>query len=199
MTTFYIARHGQTEWNVEGRLQGHTNSHLTAQGRQQAELLRDTLADVTFDAIVSSDLTRAHDTAEIIAQSRNVTVTTTLLLREKGFGHLEGKLSNHIREEGVWDTFNTLDYAGQLNHRLVPGAETIQEMLDRFRSFLLELAQEYPDGTILVVSHGGAIRAFIADLHITFQDVPAGTIKNTGFLTVESDGKDFSHLDISNL
>src|SRR3989344_5835107 len=91
LTTFYIVRHGQTEWNTKGLLQGHGDSPLTYLGVKQAEQIRDELKSIHFDAIFSSDLLRAKRTAEIVALERKIAVKTTQALRERDFGHFEGK------------------------------------------------------------------------------------------------------------
>lgn len=89
--TFYIVRHGETELNVKGLLQGIQDSALTPLGEKQAKVLAIELRNVDFDLIFSSDLLRAKRTAEIIALERNLAVKTSELLRERQFGKFEGR------------------------------------------------------------------------------------------------------------
>src|SRR5258706_14102789 len=98
LTTFYIVRHGETDWNAERRLQGHSDIPLNENGELQAKNLADELQDITFDLAFSSDLLRAKRTAEIIALEHKLEVQTTKLIREKNYGSLEGKPSQIFRE-----------------------------------------------------------------------------------------------------
>ena len=81
LTTFYIVRHGQTEWNVLHRIQGQLDSSLTEQGKQEAKETAKKLKDVHFDVIYSSDLLRSKHTAEIIALEKKLEIMTTKALR----------------------------------------------------------------------------------------------------------------------
>src|SRR5258708_18492 len=90
LTTFYMVRHGQTDWNKQHRLQGTVDNSLNEMGEQQAKELADVLKDVSFDLAFSSDLLRAKRTAEIIVLEKKLHVATTGLLRERSFGKHEG-------------------------------------------------------------------------------------------------------------
>ena len=87
-STIYLVRHGETEWNTEGRLQGQKDSFLTAKGEKQAAQTAEKLKGVKFDAIFSSDLLRAKRTAEIIKLERQLEINTTKALREIGRAHV---------------------------------------------------------------------------------------------------------------
>ncbi len=86
MTTILLVRHGQTDWNLDRRLQGHTDRPLNDRGREQARALAAELASEPLDAVYSSDLVRAHETARIIAAGRGLDVTAMDDLRERNFG-----------------------------------------------------------------------------------------------------------------
>ena len=89
--TFYIIRHGQTEWNLKKIIQGHKDSPLTEIGIKVAKQHAKKLKNIHFDAVFSSDTLRAKQTADIITLERNIAVKTTQLLRERNFGKYEGR------------------------------------------------------------------------------------------------------------
>src|SRR5437868_2038959 len=99
MTTFYIMRHGETEWNVQKLMQGHEDSPLTAAGEAQIQERVQDFADVHFDQVFSSDLLRAQRTAELLTIERQLAINTTRLLRERTFGKYEGKTGEEFRAE----------------------------------------------------------------------------------------------------
>lgn len=90
-TTFYIVRHGETDWNVRGILQGQTDTELNEAGLKQSEELAEYLRELKFDAVFSSDLSRARKTSEAVALQKKLVVTTSKALRERSFGKYEGK------------------------------------------------------------------------------------------------------------
>ena len=90
MTTILLVRHGETDWNLQRRVQGHSDTPLNDNGRAQALALADTLDDVELDAVYASDLARAFETARIVAERRGLTVTSVPGLRERNFGTWEG-------------------------------------------------------------------------------------------------------------
>src|SRR6185369_6866034 len=98
MTTILLARHGETDWNVERRVQGHSDTPLNDRGRQQACALAEELAGESIDAVYSSDLLRAHETARIVAEQRGLGVTSIRDLRERHFGTWEGLTDEEIFE-----------------------------------------------------------------------------------------------------
>lgn len=137
MTTLYLVRHGETKDNVAMMMQGQRQGELTANGVKQMEALRHRLKDVHFDAIVSSDLRRAKDSAEIVALHRGLTVMTTPLLRERDWGDFTGRFIPDLKD--------------------LPMPDNVEEMgalLDRARAFLDWLKAEYPGKTVLAVGHG---------------------------------------------
>lgn len=92
--TLYIVRHGETNWNVMGRIQGQSDSELTEKGIQDTKILARRLKDIHFDAIFSSDLSRASKTAELIRLDRDLAIETHEALRERTFGIHDGDYSS---------------------------------------------------------------------------------------------------------
>ena len=101
----YLVRHGQTDWNTIRRIQGQTDVPLNDIGRHEAFLSGEKLASIKIDKIISSDLLRAKETAEIINRFLSRSITFDTRLREINFGDLQGMLSNHISDE-TWNIFN---------------------------------------------------------------------------------------------
>lgn len=156
-TTILLARHGETDWNAVGRWQGHTDRSLTERGRRQAAELADRLANVEIDAVYSSDLLRAVETAEPVAKRLGLPLQTLPELREVDVGTWAGLTRDEVAErfpEGFrrWSEWQTGWEDG----------ETYDEMGERVVGAILRLAGEQEGGRILVVSHGGAIRALHA-------------------------------------
>ena len=139
MTTLLLVRHGETDWNAEGRLQGHTDRPLNDYGRRQAQALADRLAGEDIDAVYASDLSRARETAEILAAKHGLTVVVDPDLREKNWGNWEGLTSDerlHVEFEG----------------------ETSEAHRDRILTAMERIVERHPEGRIVVVTHGGSLR-----------------------------------------
>jgi broad specificity phosphatase PhoE len=149
-TTVLFVRHGETDWNLERRVQGHTNRPLNNSGREQARELAARLAGERFDAVYSSDLSRARETARIIAGERGLEVTTLPELRERHFGTWEGLTDDEV-----------LARFPEARHRPWGDAETQEEMSARVLEALRLIADAHPRGRVLVVGHGGPMRALL--------------------------------------
>lgn len=147
----YVVRHGQTDYNKAGRIQGQIDIHLNSEGIKQAEEVSKKFQNVKVDIIISSTLSRAYDTAKIISKVLDVKeIIKSDKIIERSFGELEGKILN---EDIEWSLFtdtkcNYLEY----------GVETIPELYKRVSKFLEELYKEYKDKTILLVTHCGIIQ-----------------------------------------
>lgn len=193
-TTFYIVRHGETIWNKEGRLQGQLDSPLTENGLAQAKTVAWKLKDVNFDAMFSSDLLRAKRTAEIIALEHELAVDTTEALRERKFGQVEGKTHAELRKDlkEIMEKFDAMPPSEKFTYRFVDDMESDDEVATRFIIYLREMAVAYAGKTILLVCHGGLMRAFLIKIGFgSHEELPPGTIDNTAFFALESDGIDF--------
>jgi broad specificity phosphatase PhoE len=171
MTTVYLARHGESDWNVERRWQGHADRPLTERGREQAARLAERLADVELDAIYASDLRRAWETAEAVARSRGIEVVRLPELREVDVGSWCGFTRDECAELYP-DAFARWQAGGSG----WDNGESYEDMGERIVAAIRRLAVEHAGGTILVVSHGGPIRA----VHAHALGVDIATHRRTG-------------------
>jgi broad specificity phosphatase PhoE len=157
VTTILIARHGQSDWNQEKRWQGHADRPLTERGREQAQALAERVAHIELDAVYSSDLQRARDTGAVVAESQGLELRQLPELREVDVGSWSG-LTRAEAEERFPEGFTRWrdGYPGWKD------GETYEAMTDRVLRAVDELATEHEGGRVLVVSHGGPIRAIHA-------------------------------------
>ena len=139
MTTLLLVRHGETDWNAEGRLQGHTDRPLNDYGRRQAAVLAEELAGREIGAIYASDLARARETAEIVAARIGLPVALDVGLREKNWGSWEG-LTPSERDR--------VEYEG----------ETTESHRSRVLHAVHRIAERHPGEEVVVVTHGGSLR-----------------------------------------
>jgi broad specificity phosphatase PhoE len=157
VTIVHLARHGESDWNAAGRWQGHADRPLTEVGRRQAAELAERLASVRLDAVYSSDLLRARETAEPVAERHGLEVTALQALREVDVGAWSG-LSRPEVERQFPEAFARWRDGGQGWE----DGETYEQMTARVVDAVLEIAAAHPDGEVLVVAHGGPIRALHA-------------------------------------
>lgn len=160
---FIVFRHGETDWNAEGRFQGHTDIELNSSGRIQAQKLALKVQDIKFDIMLCSDLKRARDTADAIARPRQIDVIESASLREAKLGDPEGLLrSDIITTYGSksWERWSSIK-PEDLEFRF-PNGESKVEHLNRVRNFLEAFAQSHPSySTIGVSTHGGSLRRLL--------------------------------------
>jgi broad specificity phosphatase PhoE len=193
-TTFYIVRHGQTHANVGQIMDGHLNSALTATGKLQAKALSESLKHIHFDVVFSSDLARAHLTAEIITLERQLAINTTNILRERSVGRFEGQ-SYQAFEEANKEIFERIETMADEEIRKLKydhDIESDDELITRLLVFLREVAVSYAGKNVLVVSHGGILRALL--IHFgwaTYKELPMENINNTSYFKLRSDGIEF--------
>jgi broad specificity phosphatase PhoE len=148
--TLLLVRHGQSEWNATGRMQGQTGHvPLTDLGHAQAARAAEELAALRPGALVSSDLRRAVQTAEHCARATGLPLSTTPALREQGYGVLEGRSSREL-----WDLVDWTD-----PHWAAPGGESLAELHGRVGAYLRHLCAEPPASVLALVTHGDTIRA----------------------------------------
>jgi len=149
--TFAFIRHGQTDWNLHKQLQGSTDIPLNATGREQAHAAAASLARSDWDAIVSSPLSRARETAQIIADDLGI---------ELGPAYDELIERHYGEAEGVVEAEAELKWPG----KTAPGIETLDSVVQRGRSALSRIADDYGDDNVLIVCHGTIIRYTLAAL-----------------------------------
>ncbi len=157
MTTIFLARHGESDWNVEKRFQGHSDRPLTNRGREQAHALADLVASEEIDAVYTSPLSRARETAEIVAVRAGLEPIALPELREVDTGSWSG-LSRVDVEARFPEGFARWRSGGSGWE----DGETYEEMAERVIGALRTIAEDHPDGRVLVISHGGPIRAIHA-------------------------------------
>ncbi|MEW6179668.1 MAG: histidine phosphatase family protein [Chloroflexota bacterium] len=156
-TEIWLVRHGQTDWNVDGRYQGQADMPLNEIGEMQARDLAKKIKEIDFDAIYSSDLRRALATAQILAGDREVKVDPRL--REIHQGVWEGQLFSDIRRQYA-DFFENRKQ-NPLESR-PPGGETLQEVAERVKACVDEITNRHPGKRVLIVSHGLVIATLVA-------------------------------------
>jgi broad specificity phosphatase PhoE len=160
----HLVRHGVTVWNRERRFQGHTDVPLSAEGEQQAQITATFLEDFPITACYSSDLARAFETARPIATRLGIQPEPVFELREASKGRLEGKYRDPdtglIGDESHFHDENDVEARP-------PGGESMLDLGNRSRSFMARLMSdegELPPGDIVLVSHGGTMRALLSVL-----------------------------------
>lgn len=156
MTTLLLVRHGETDWNRDGRWQGHSDTHLNDAGRDQARQVATQLDGV--DVLYCSDLARARETADIVAATLGLDVRTDARLRERSFGAWEGLTAGEIEERFAEDlaSWRLGDGPG------APDAEPFEAFADRVGGFVDDVVARHPQETVLVIAHGGTIRVIHA-------------------------------------
>lgn len=174
MTELWIVRHGQTDWNVEGRYQGQADQPLNAVGLAQASAAAAKLQGQRFAAIYSSDLQRARVTAEVIATALGMPVQVDCRLREVNQGEWEGMLTADIQARYAEE------WAARQQDRLhtaPPGGESLAQVAARVLAGVDEIARRHTDEAVVIVSHGlalGVVRCAAAGAPLTeaFQRIP---------------------------
>lgn len=192
--TIYVARHGQTNWNLLQKLEGHKDSPLTKKGLEQAKSLAMKFKTVKFDAVFSSDLLRAKRTAEIISLEKKVTVKTTQALRERTFGDHEGRTFDEFMEtfKDLIKLRETLTEKERYSFKLTPEIESDEELVSRMIVFLRQIAIAHLGKNVLIISHGGTMRALLIHLGFATQmELSFGAVTNLGLIKLQSDGVDF--------
>lgn len=183
MTTIGLVRHGITSWNEEGRIQGSTDIPLNDTGREQAIAIGKRLKSEKWDFMISSDLIRARETAEIIERESGIVFKeTSPLLREKDFGRAEGTI-NEERLEKFGIDWRKQDLGGETN----------EQVQTRFQTFLTEIVPQYANQNILIVSHG----AFISNALRSLSHEREEYLKNCS-LTKIKQSNDVWELDLYN-
>ena len=159
MSRWFLVRHGETDWNLEGRVQGHSSTPLNDTGRLQAKRIGDRLSTVRFAAAYASDLPRVVETATAILNSHDTSLQTVMELREKSYGAWEGKTAKQLEAE------DPVSYARLFEDNITfapPGGESDSDLIDRASLAVERLKQAHQnDENVLVVSHGGTIRAIL--------------------------------------
>ncbi len=162
-TRLTLIRHGQTSWNVDGRWQGQANVGLNEEGFRQAEQLAEALAATDAVAIYSSDLRRAHQTAEAIATRTKLPLALDKRLREIDVGEWQGMTESEVI---AWDgeRLTMVRNGGFTMPR--PSGESQQDVGRRMLALAEEVLQKYPEQHVILVAHGGSIRMLLHILNL---------------------------------
>lgn len=175
MLTLYITRHGETEWNVEKRMQGWLDSELTENGIKNAMCLGDSLKQTPINAVYSSSSNRTQKTSNLICGDRKVPIIIDENLREINMGVWEGKTQSYIKENYPIQ-FNSFWNAPQ---SYIPvGGETFLEAQERARNVLRRIKSNYSSGNILIVTHSVIIKCLLA----IFKNSPVEKIWDPPFI-----------------
>ena len=163
MTIIYLVRHGETVANAAQTFQGQQNSPLNDNGVEQAKIVAEGLQYTKFDAVFSSDLDRAADTAKMIAEKQDFIGEIVLdqRFREADFGEWETHTYQNVME--TWPDIAKAWLKDSYNTR-PPRGETLDEVVGRVAEGLREIVEKYPEGTALVVCHGGTIRGAVCSV-----------------------------------
>uniref|UniRef100_A0A7N0T9E6 Phosphoglycerate mutase-like protein 4 n=1 Tax=Kalanchoe fedtschenkoi TaxID=63787 RepID=A0A7N0T9E6_KALFE len=158
-TEIIVIRHGETEWNADGRIQGHLDVALNDTGRQQAVLVAERLSKgPKISSVYSSDLKRASDTAETIASCcGGIEVVKDPELRERNLGDLQGHVYHELSKTVpiAYEAF----MSNRTDQEIPGGGESIDQLYERCTSALQRIAQKHKGERVVVVTHGGVIRS----------------------------------------
>ena len=177
-TEIILIRHGETVWNSQQRMQGHSNSDLSSVGQAQIQALGQWMKNVPFDHIYSSDSLRAKQTAEAITQFSGHELKIDLRLREKNLGVFEGLTSEEARERHP-EVFRLFKTAG--SKYVIDEGESTQQLQDRALEIVDEIRIKHPEERVLLVTHGGFIRVVMKhSLGLSLETPTRFLIRNTG-------------------
>jgi broad specificity phosphatase PhoE len=189
-TTIYIVRHGLSEANKANIMSGHSNAILSEEGRVQASEAKKAMAHIVFDEVYSSDLDRAIETVSIIHGQAVPDHHKLAGLRERNFGVIEGRPAEEF------DKFQkikmSLPHKERSHYKYAEGMESDHELASRYLESLHKIVDDHPGLSILVGSHGSAMRSLLVGIGwATHDELLTGSIKNTGYIKLVHDGKEF--------
>ncbi len=203
-TLFYVTRHGQTEWNLVGRAQGHLNSPLTDLGKRQAAKLGERLKGTKIDAAYCSSTGRTLQTAQIVLGERPIEVIQRDQLRELNFGNWEGKLWQDIEQVNPEQLHNL--WKDPANYQ-PDGGETVFQLVERITREFERIGEKHKGETVFITVHGGVVKSLMyayqhGDIKQFWTSDPYAHSASLSILTYQ-DGKfsydllpDTAHLDL---
>jgi probable phosphoglycerate mutase len=157
-TRLFLVRHGETEWNRDKRLQGHSDSALTSEGRRQALRLANRLKRLQLEALYASDLGRAYSTAEVIGRQCGLSVARNRELRERSYGRFEGRSWAEIKEEFPEEYEACM---ARLAEYVPPEGESLKQMAERAWRAVDGIVLNHPGQRIAAVTHGGVLHVVV--------------------------------------
>ena len=190
MTTIYLIRHAEAEGNLFRRAQGHWNGKITPRGKKQIDALAERFRDVHIDAVYSSDLDRAKETAGALLRGRNLELHTTRQLREIHMGVWEGDSWGDLAYKWPEQMYN---FNNDPDKWVVPGAESFAQCRARMTAAITEIARENDGGTVGIVAHGMCIKIFLMGvLGLPSNDTSMHHGDNTSVSLLHCDGGRFT-------
>ena len=179
-TTFFFVRHGESQANLARVFSGRSDSPLTERGRAQAQTVADALADVAFDRIVATPLSRSLDTALAIARPRKMPVDVVSDLVEIDVGEKTGAAFDEVAGLPGWT-----------NDGFVPwkGGEALEQVLERGLRALRRIHRETPGATVLVIGHGGVTRILVSHFLGILPRLDPSRQTNTAVTVIVTDGE----------
>ena len=182
-TRMVLVRHGETDWNKEGRIQGHQPTHLNEQGRREARLVAPRVAAETPGHLYSSDLPRAMETAEAAAALTGLHIVPAPELREAFFGEWEGKTFREVQAELPGDFANWVESDF---HKAPPGGESAAQLRERVIAFIGEVFTRHPNETSVLFTHGGPCKYAVAHvLGLSPDGIYRYTVSNAAVTIIE--------------
>ena len=170
MTTICLVRHGETDWNVKGIIQGQTDIPLNKLGEDQAKQCGTYLKTQSFEVIISSPLKRARKTTEIINDSLNLPIIYNNNLKERYFGIAEGKTKTELMK--------------QYPKKIYPKQESRLALNKRVMTALNNIIKNYPNSRILIIAHGAVINSILSSVSNQIMGSRITTLKNGSFTTL---------------
>lgn len=180
-TTLYLIRHGQTDWNLAGKMQGQTDIPLNATGIGQAQRVAHSLKNkqISLAALYSSDLQRAHQTAQEIAKILSLDITLASDLREGYFGKLEG-----LTKKEAQDLFGSYHYEDMPPEI---GAEPRDKLISRVMNYLTYVAHAHSGKQVAIITHGAVLGSIINHLGHNLEKLPELTNQSITTFTWHAD------------
>lgn len=180
----YVIRHGETNWNIEKRMQGKKDIPLNEEGIRLARETGKAMKEIPIDLVISSPLNRAKVTAELITEGRNIPMIFDKRLEEMSFGDWEGEiiLNNPILPKDFRKHFHDCP----LQCEVPPNGESFQEVVDRTKDFYEELIanEAYQEKSILISTHGAASRCFLNNFFEDKADIWRGCVPKNCAVTI---------------
>lgn len=193
MLYLYIVRHGETEWNKDGRMQGRLNSNLTPRGKKHAMLLGERLKDTEFARIISSPSGRTLETVQLIKGNRDIPLITDERIMEMNLGSWQGMKHEDLKKHYPNEYRQFLN---EPDDHQIEGAESLIEMSNRATEFLTDLKKSRDNENLLIVTHGRFISALYAVFKgVELKDIWTGpTVQGTSLTIVKMDQEKYEVL-----
>lgn len=182
--SIYIVRHGETQSNAKGLIQGHSDPSLTENGIEQLNNVGEKMSKIKFDAFYSSPLKRAQESSAILSKYVKIKPILNDNLKEQSFGGMEGKPKEVLMEKFKLANWDGMTFEQKREFKIDEDAESDQNALDRLLLFINKIKKEHKDNTVLILTHGTVMRHLLIDLGFATYDKHA-SIPNGGFMHLE--------------